>query len=69
MPSPCGPASVGSFSTPAARITGVASKNANFAESSWSRPRSNPPTIATPERLMPASSARLCARPMVPASG
>ena len=42
--------------------------NANFADDSWSMPRSRPAEIVDPEREMPGSSARICAAPMTNAS-
>src|SRR5260370_14151819 len=68
MPAPSGPVRSGIFSTPAARITGVASRKENRAASSWDRPRARPATIVTPERLMPGSRARTCAEPIIVAS-
>ena len=53
---------------PAARMIGVASRNANRTACSWSSPRSKPATMVMPERLMPASRARLWKTPMTPAS-
>ena len=64
MSSPAGPNRLGSFSTPAAKMTGVASRNAKRAASSWSRPRHRPPTIVMPERLMPGNSAKICSKPI-----
>src|SRR6266536_1968768 len=55
MCAPAVPAREGSLRTPAARIGGVASRNANRAASSWSRPRHRPPAMVTPERLIPAN--------------
>ena len=69
MPLPSGPARSGIFRAPAARMTGVASRNANRAASSLDRPRVRPPTMVTPERLMPGSRARICAEPMSTACG
>ena len=46
----------------------MASRNANRAASSRDSPRNMPATIVTPSRLMPASSARICADPMITAS-
>ena len=63
MPAPSGPARSGIFSTPAARITGVASRKENRAASRWDRPWARPATMATPDRLMPGSSARICEAP------
>ena len=62
------PASVGSLSTPAARMTGVASRNEKRAASRCDRPRARPPTIEMPEREMPASSAKVWKNPMIAAS-
>ena len=67
MPFPSGPVRSGTLSTPAARMTGVASRKANRAASSRDSPRNMPATIATPSRLIPASSARICAVPMMKA--
>ncbi len=53
---------------PAARMIGVASRNANRAESLWSRPRARPAPIVTPSRLMPATSAVDWATPTTNAS-
>ena len=65
MPLPSEPVRSGTFSTPAARMTGVASRNANRAASSRDRPRAMPATMVTPSRLIPASRARICAEPMM----
>ena len=50
--------------TPAARMIGVASRNEKRAASSCDRPRHRPATMAMPERLIPGSSARICAEPI-----
>ena len=65
MPLPSEPSRSGIFSAPAARMTGVASRNANLAASSRDSPLNMPATMATPSRLMPASSARICELPMI----
>src|ERR1039457_5300505 len=57
----CEPPSSGIFSAPAARTTGVARRNANRAASSRDSPLIMPATMVTPSRLIPASSARICA--------
>ena len=59
-----GPNKSGNFSTPAARITGVASRNEKRAASSCDSPLRSPADMATPERLMPGSRARICPAPM-----
>src|SRR5215469_13643743 len=64
MPLPSGPIRSGILSAPAARITGVASRNANLAASSRDRPRNMPATIVTPSRLMPANRARIWTDPI-----
>jgi hypothetical protein len=38
MPAPSGPNRSGSFSTPAPKMAGVASRNANRAASTWDSP-------------------------------
>src|ERR1700727_2838279 len=53
IPLPSGPARSGSFSAPAARMTGVASRKANRAASSRDRPRVRPAIMVTPSRLVP----------------
>jgi hypothetical protein len=68
MCAPAGPASEGTLRMPAARMTGVASRNANRAASSLSSPRHRPPAMVTPDRLIPASSARICVAPIKTAS-
>ena len=55
----------GARARPPARMTGVASRNANRAASSRDRPRFMPVTMHTPSRLIPASSARICDAPMI----
>src|SRR6266542_2218968 len=67
-PSPLGPSRSGSLYRPAARMIGVASRNAKRAASSWSRPRASPATMVTPERLMPAKKARIWVAPISSAS-
>src|SRR5215472_12103252 len=67
MPSPSLPNRSPILSTPAARITGVASRKANLAASIRGMPRNIPATIVTPSLLMPASSASICAEPMISA--
>src|ERR1700748_1708795 len=62
MPWPSGPNRSGIFSTPAAKITGVDSRNANRTASSRDRPRLMPATIVTPSRLIPANRAKYVAR-------
>ena len=47
-----------------ARVTGLARRKENFAASSWSRPRSGPADMVTPEREMPARRARVRNMPM-----
>jgi len=49
-------------------MIGVASRNANRAESLWSSPRARPAPMTTPSRLIPASNALDCATPMTAAS-
>ncbi len=46
----------------------MASRKANLAASARDSPANMPATIATPSRLMPASSARICEAPMARAS-
>ena len=41
----------------------VARRNVNRAASSWSRPRHRPPTMVTPDRLIPANRAVICSTP------
>ena len=60
---PCGPASSGSFRTAAARMIGVARRNAKRAASLCERPTSRPPPIDAPEREKPGMSAIACAAP------
>ena len=48
-------------------MTGVASRNEKFADSSWSSPPESPATIVTPLREMPANRARICDEPMAKA--
>ncbi len=68
IPLPRWPSRSGSLKMPAARMIGVASRNAKRAESLWSRPRARPAPIVTPSRLMPATSAVDCATPTTSAS-
>jgi len=56
-PFPCEPARSGSLSTAAAKMIGVASRNAKRAASLCERPTSSPPPIAAPEREKPGMSA------------
>ena len=49
-------------------MTGVASRKAKRAASSWVSPRTSPATIVTPLRLIPARSAALWATPTPTAS-
>ncbi len=63
-PAPSGPVRSLIFRMPAARMTGVDSRNENRIASSWFSPRVRPPTMVTPSRLMPANRARICDAPI-----
>ena len=59
-PSPAEPNSSGTFSTAAAKITGVASRKPKRAASSLESPAKRPPPIVKPEREMPGIKAAAC---------
>ena len=59
--------SFGTSSTPAPRMTGVASRKEKRAASLWVRPASTPPTMVAPEREMPGISAAAWQAPMTKA--
>ena len=61
---PGSPKRSGSFSTAAAPMIGVASRNAKRAASSFESPASRPPPIVAPEREKPGMSASACAAPI-----
>ena len=62
-PSPSLPISSGSFSSAAAPMIGVASRNAKRAASRWESPTSRLPPIVAPAREKPGMSAIACAAP------
>ena len=65
--SPAEPASSGSLRTAAAKMIGVARRNAKRAASLCESPTSRPPPIAAPEREKPGMSAIAWAAPTAPA--